>query len=52
VTTSANVELVRSICEAWARGDFSSAEWAHPEVEFVRVDGAPRLVAGRGWPGW
>ena len=33
------MEIVRSIFAAWARGDFSSAEWAHPEIEFVVVDG-------------
>jgi ketosteroid isomerase-like protein len=36
---SANVELVRLIFADWRRGDFSSAEWAHPEIEYSIADG-------------
>jgi hypothetical protein len=36
---SANVELVRSIFDAWQHGDFDSAAWADPGIEFVIADG-------------
>jgi ketosteroid isomerase-like protein len=36
---SANLDLVRSIYAAWGRGDYSSTEWAHAEIEVVAVDG-------------
>jgi ketosteroid isomerase-like protein len=46
-----NVELVRSMFAAWKRGDFSSVEWAHPDIEYVIADG-PAPGPGSGWPGW
>src|ERR1700729_2753220 len=43
-----NVELIRSVYAEWGRGDFSSAVWADPEIEFAFVDGPePGSWSGR-----
>ena len=55
MTDSANVELVCSIHAAWERGDYSSVEWADPDIEYV-VDGGPdagvfkgRVAMAKAW---
>ena len=56
--SSENVDVVRRIHEAWARGDFSSVDWADPEIVFRTPEGLRQGVArgveamGREWTGW
>jgi ketosteroid isomerase-like protein len=53
-----NLEFVQSLFADWERGDFTSTEWAHPEIEYVHADGpAPgewKGLAGlaEGWRVW
>jgi hypothetical protein len=40
---------MRSLYAAWQRGDFSSVEWGHPDIEYVIADG-PSPGRSRGLP--
>jgi len=54
---SENLDLVRSVFANWERGDYGSAEWADPEIEWVVAEGPDpgtwTGVAGmvEGWQG-
>ena len=39
-----NVELVRSITAEWGQGIYSSAAWAHPDIELVADGGVTRGI--------
>jgi ketosteroid isomerase-like protein len=47
---SPNLDLVKSLFTSWERGDFSSSDWADPEIELVFADG-PTPASARGLPG-
>lgn len=52
-----NVKKVKEIFAAWERGDFSSVEWADPEVEFTIPGPDPHIhrgveSMGRAWAEW
>jgi ketosteroid isomerase-like protein len=55
--SEANVEIVKEIFSAWERGDFTSNDWADPEIEFS-IPGPDLHVhrgieaAGRAWAEW
>ena len=53
-----NVEAVKAIYGRWERGDYSSVDWADPEIVFVAPGGLNEEVLhgveamGHEWAGW
>ena len=45
-----NVEILRRLYDQWAGGDFSSAEFFHPEIEYSRIGVQTPDMQGR-WLG-
>jgi ketosteroid isomerase-like protein len=43
------LDVVRSLYAAWERGNFTSADWAHPEIDFEIV-GGPAAGSWKGLP--
>jgi ketosteroid isomerase-like protein len=44
---TSNIDVARSVYGDWSRGDFDSAEWLAPDIEFVIADGpAPDHARG------
>jgi ketosteroid isomerase-like protein len=54
----ANLDVVRSIYSGWERGNFTSAAWADPDIDYLVVDGPePSRRSGlagmaEGWRDW
>jgi ketosteroid isomerase-like protein len=50
---SANLDLVRSICGPWERGDFTATAWADPQIEWEFPDGLePQSSTGKPALSW
>jgi ketosteroid isomerase-like protein len=45
------LNLVRSICDSWSRGDYTSIEWAHPDIEWSFGPDGPSPESGKGRTG-